>query len=144
MSVKLACGGARGTGGPRRGRGAQDHCDGAGSTALHGRLAPRRCLPAVGRRTLTLRFAGLLRSVLVCGVIATAGRASASAACIRGCNGSGSVTVDELVNGVNIALDRQPLPRCAQFNSATGVAVDGNGNVFVCDENPRVRKFACP
>ena len=31
-----------------------------------------------------------------------------------------------------------------QFNSAIGVAVDGDGNVLVTEENNRVQKFACP
>lgn len=30
-----------------------------------------------------------------------------------------------------------------QFNAAIGVAVDGDGNVFVSEENQRVQKFAC-
>lgn len=41
------------------------------------------------------------------------------------CNGDGTVTVDELIIGVNIALGSEPLSSCASFD------VDGNGEVTV-------------
>jgi hypothetical protein len=45
--------------------------------------------------------------------------------CVGDCNGSGQVTVDELITGVNIALDILPVSDCPQFDS------DGNGSVSV-------------
>jgi hypothetical protein len=38
-------------------------------------------------------------------------------ACTGDCNGDGEVTIDELLIGVNIALDLQPLSRCAAFDA---------------------------
>jgi hypothetical protein len=46
-------------------------------------------------------------------------------ACIGDCNGDGPVTVDEILNGVNIALGNQPLLACAAFDA------DRNGQVTV-------------
>src|SRR5258708_414699 len=48
-------------------------------------------------------------------------------ACRGDCNGDGMVTVDELVTGVNIALDIQPLATCAAMD------VNGDGQVTVGD-----------
>ena len=31
-----------------------------------------------------------------------------------------------------------------QFNGANGIAIDGDGNVFVADDGNHVQKFACP
>ena len=46
-------------------------------------------------------------------------------ACIGDCDGSGSVTVDDLVTGVNIALGLRPLSDCSSFD------VDGSGTITV-------------
>jgi hypothetical protein len=48
-----------------------------------------------------------------------------AAACAGDCNGDGSVTVDELVTGVNIALGSTPLEQCASLD------VDGHGAVTI-------------
>ncbi|MBI4517249.1 MAG: hypothetical protein HY699_15695 [Deltaproteobacteria bacterium] len=47
-------------------------------------------------------------------------------ACVGDCDGSGTVTVDELVRGVNIALGTQPLLNCPSFDrdSSNTVTVD--------------------
>ncbi len=48
-------------------------------------------------------------------------------ACVGDCNGSGEVTVDEVIKGVNIALDNAPLDTCPEFD------LDGNGEVAVTE-----------
>jgi hypothetical protein len=45
--------------------------------------------------------------------------------CVGDCDGSGEVTVDEVIKGVNIALDNAALDICPQFD------VDGNGMVTI-------------
>lgn len=45
--------------------------------------------------------------------------------CVGDCSRNGTVTVDEIVIGVNIALDTQSLERCPSFDA------DGNGDVTV-------------
>ncbi|HXQ23876.1 MAG TPA: hypothetical protein VN812_19505 [Candidatus Acidoferrales bacterium] len=37
--------------------------------------------------------------------------------CVGDCNGNGSVTIDELLTLVNIALDAAPLPSCVAGNA---------------------------
>jgi hypothetical protein len=55
----------------------------------------------------------------------SAHRASAQVGiCVGDCNGDGSVTVDELVTGINIALDRLPLERCASIDLGGDRTVD--------------------
>jgi len=39
-----------------------------------------------------------------------------AAACVGDCDNSGSVTIDEIVTGVNVALETLPLDRCAEFD----------------------------
>lgn len=46
--------------------------------------------------------------------------------CVGDCDGNHVVTVDELVRGVNIALDRQPLASCLAFNPDGGPSVTVN------------------
>lgn len=68
------------------------------------------------------------------------------AACAGDCGGDGQVTVDELVQGVNIALDNTPLSQCPVFDSsgdgqvtinelisAVNSALNGCGGVFAGD-----------
>jgi hypothetical protein len=52
-------------------------------------------------------------------------RAAASTAtgCVGDCNDDGEVTIDELLLGVNIALDEQPLASCPAFDGNQGGAV---------------------
>ena len=45
--------------------------------------------------------------------------------CVGDCDNSGAVTVDELVNGVNIALGTQPLDQCRRFDC------NGTGQVTI-------------
>lgn len=47
--------------------------------------------------------------------------------CVGDCSGNGSVSIDELVRGVNIALGRAPLAECPVFDR------DGNGMVSVAE-----------
>src|SRR6266849_417588 len=55
----------------------------------------------------------------------TANSASAQGGiCVGDCNGDQSVTVDELVTGINIALDRLPLDRCASIDPGGDHTVD--------------------
>ena len=42
------------------------------------------------------------------------------AACVGDCNGNGAVTIDELITGVGIALETQPLSACPAFQNAAG------------------------
>jgi len=49
--------------------------------------------------------------------------ASAQARCPGDCEADGSVTVDDLLLGVNIALELQPLSRCTRFDSNDDGAV---------------------
>ncbi|HVM97684.1 MAG TPA: hypothetical protein VMT89_14915, partial [Candidatus Acidoferrales bacterium] len=51
--------------------------------------------------------------------------AATPAECDGDCDGNGEVTVDELVQGVNIVLGDADLSACPQFD------VDGNGSVTV-------------
>ncbi len=43
--------------------------------------------------------------------------------CIGDCNGDGEVTVDELLIGVNIALENQPISRCPAFDANVDEAI---------------------
>jgi len=70
-----------------------------------------------GRRT------GLLLAVAL--VLIAPGRAAAVAALAGDCDGSGVVTIDELVRGVNIGLDEIPLDACPAFD------VDGDGAISI-------------
>jgi len=51
--------------------------------------------------------------------------ADPSAACTGDCDGDGEVTINEVVLGVNIALDNTPVGACAQFDA------DGDGTVAI-------------
>ncbi len=43
------------------------------------------------------------------------------------------------------AIDEEDAELLRRYCSPAGVAVDGNGNVFVTDtNNSRIEKFACP
>jgi hypothetical protein len=79
----------------------------------------RVCLP---RRVLGFALAA---AVTVAPLPATHG-AVASLACVGDCNSDGSVTIGELITGVNIALGTARLDTCALFdsNNDQGVAVD--------------------
>jgi hypothetical protein len=50
---------------------------------------------------------------------------TATAGCIGDCSGDGRVTVNELVRGVNILLEAQPLDSCPVFDR------NGSGTVTV-------------
>ena len=52
-------------------------------------------------------------------------RVPAALACVGDCDNSGEVTVDEVITGVNIALDTMPLSACPSFDA------DGDGRVTV-------------
>jgi ice-binding like protein len=46
--------------------------------------------------------------------------------CVGDCNGNGSVTIDELIKGVNIILETQPLTACPQFDANDSGTVSVN------------------
>jgi hypothetical protein len=46
--------------------------------------------------------------------------------CIGDCNGNHVVTIDELVRGVNVALDQQPVSSCQAFDPDAGGMVTIN------------------
>jgi cysteine-rich repeat protein len=50
-----------------------------------------------------------------------AGAAAADAQCVGDCNGDGTVAINELVLGVNIALGSQPASACAAFQDQNGM-----------------------
>ena len=50
--------------------------------------------------------------------LAAAAASAAVVRCVGDCDGGGSVTVDEIVTGVNIALGALPLDRCPGFDCA--------------------------
>ena len=56
---------------------------------------------------------------------AAAGASAAAVRCVGDCDGSGSVAIDEIITGVNIALGVLPVERCPSFDCA------GNGAVTV-------------
>lgn len=58
-------------------------------------------------------------------VIAVCAPGAAAAACTGDCNGGGTVTVNELVTGVNISLGTAPISACEAFDGS------GNGKVEV-------------
>lgn len=66
-----------------------------------------------------------IRIALV-GIALLVGTQAAHAQCVGDCDGGNTVTVNELVTGVNIALDRAALSTCPQFDadSSGGVAVN--------------------
>ncbi len=65
---------------------------------------------------------------------------SPAAACTGDCNGDGEVTVDEILVGVNVALDRTALPTCPSLDG------DQNGRVTVDELISAVRAAlqGCP
>jgi hypothetical protein len=58
---------------------------------------------------------------------ATATTTQTAGRCAGDCNGDGSVTIDELIRGVNIALALAPLDGCPAFDT------DGDGSVGVAE-----------
>ena len=58
--------------------------------------------------------------------------AAATTACTGDCDASGAVTIDELVTGVNIALDAQPVATCPGFDRS------GDGAVGIAELNAAV------
>jgi glucose/arabinose dehydrogenase len=69
-------------------------------------------MPSSRRYQLTLVLAARL---FACGVMAIL-PSPAAAACVGDCDAGGTVTVDELVQGVNIALATTPLIECLPFD----------------------------
>lgn len=55
-----------------------------------------------------------------------AGASMAQAQCVGDCNDNGTVAVNELVLGVNIALDREELSACDSFDSNNSQSVEVN------------------
>lgn len=62
-----------------------------------------------------------------CNVPGSEGECVVSAACVGDCNDDGRVTVDELITGVNIALENVPVSACA----ALQCQLDSNLGVFI-------------
>ena len=59
---------------------------------------------------------------------------SAAHACVGDCDGNGEVTVNELITGVNIALDSTPLSTCPSFDSNGDGAVTVDELIFSVHE----------
>ena len=59
--------------------------------------------------------------------------ATAPAGCLGDCSADGSVTVDELVRGVNIALESLPLATCPSFDRNGDTQVGMNELVACAD-----------
>src|SRR5262249_10558582 len=99
MNSKLCYGGARGGGKQPRTSGlASDARPPAPLAHL-----PRRQASHVRRRHILWFAVGLgVRSVTL-STLAVAVASESAAACVGDCNNSGAVTIEELVNGVNIA-----------------------------------------
>jgi len=75
----------------------------------------------------------LLVLVAVATVTVAAGRTRAQV-CVGDCNGDGTVTIGELIKGVNIALSRTPIDACPAFD------IDGNGMITVNELIAAVRR----
>ena len=73
---------------------------------------------------MRIRHQTLLRSLVVVFGLFTP-LSSASGQCVGDCNGDGSVTVNEVVTGVNIGLGTQSLDACPSFDA------NGDGLVTV-------------
>jgi hypothetical protein len=91
-------------------------------------LGERLALSRVGLRIGRHGVALLL--VLGCGMgpraaLAVDATTAQAAACVGDCDNSGSVTIDEIVTGVNIALDASSLDHCPRFDC------NGNGQVTI-------------
>jgi hypothetical protein len=65
--------------------------------------------------------------VLVFVGVLCAARGAAMAVCVGDCNGTGSVTINELILGVNIALGLRPITDCPAFDT------DFSGSVSVAE-----------
>lgn len=59
-------------------------------------------------------------TVLALAALWSAVSSSEVAACIGDCDGDGRIAIDELVLGVNIALERSPLATCPAFDDGSG------------------------
>jgi hypothetical protein len=72
--------------------------------------------------------------------LALTARALPAATCAGDCNGDGTVSIDELINGVNILLDRAGVQQC------TACDRDGNGTVTIDELVAAVRATldGCP
>ena len=65
------------------------------------------------------------RTVVAFALVLLAIAAPVRGSCVGDCNGDGSVTIDELIVGVNIALGQAALAACSPLNA------DGNGEVSI-------------
>jgi len=81
--------------------------------------------------------------LIVCALLGTTPAAPADAACVGDCDGGGSVSVDEIVRGVNIALGSASLTLCpaVDANNDGQVTVDEiistvNRALLGCDAEP--------
>src|SRR5690242_1336184 len=61
-------------------------------------------------------------------------QAGAAQACVGDCDGSGEVTVDELIKGVNIALESIPISACPSFDRSGDGAVTIDELLFCVNE----------
>ncbi|HVM97974.1 MAG TPA: hypothetical protein VMT89_16385, partial [Candidatus Acidoferrales bacterium] len=94
-----------------------------------------RLLPAIrGMRVLR----SVARVVLLASFVAFV--RSAGAACVGDCSGDGEVTIDEILLGVNIALDNKPVSSCSSFDA------NGDGEVSIDEIILAVNAalFGCP
>jgi hypothetical protein len=94
---------------------------------LHSAAAARIALTIddiVAYRVPIVTTSSILQSIVAAGLVTTLLTVvPASAACTGDCNGDGSVSIDELILGVRIALGLSPLASCTAF--------DANGDLMV-------------
>ncbi len=85
-------------------------------------------VPGAGLARITFRSRTLIRASLLSGIFTLLFLAPRplTAACIGDCNADGAVTVDELLQGVNIALDTTPAAACTAMdaNADGSVTID--------------------
>ena len=63
--------------------------------------------------------------LVIAAMVASVPMFATHAACVGDCDGSGDVTVDEVLTGVNIALGSLPLTECAFFDRDDNGATSG-------------------
>jgi sugar lactone lactonase YvrE len=74
-------------------------------------------------RDLVITWTARQLAGLMAVLCASALLAAPVAACVGDCNGDGDVSISELMQGVNIALDNEPMSQCPEFDSSSDLRV---------------------